>query len=283
MKNQKAQQDELDQVLSGMDALDDLDALDFEVEEVTASANDEQQEVAHAEDIVLEDDDVAAELEVEVEAAAQESDDEPEIDDTIEAEIKAAERERKLKEATMSEDEVEAAQAKSAKTGKAGKKSRAPVTAAPREPSEAIDVAALIASKVQPTMSHWKMIPGMDEETAELFKAELEAQFEALPKKTREKAVNLMDWFVRGRSLSVFVGIAFDVLSSQGEITPADLRNRYQSNPGKSYTQGTANAQTGQVMQILRTFQIIDSDGKINEKHAMISAFKEREVEDKVA
>lgn len=277
MKNQKAQQDELDQVLSGMDALDDLDALDFDVEEVTAGA---EQEADQAEEIVMDaDDDAAAEIEVEVAAQLEdEQAEEPEIDESIEADIKAQERERKLREATMTEEEIEASKAKSSKAGKS-KPKRAAVAAGPREPSEAIDVAALIASKVQPSLNHWQMLPGMDTETAELFKAELESQFESLPKKTREKAVNLMDWFVRGRSLSVFVGIAFDVLSSQGEIKPADLRNRYQSNPGKAYTQGTANAQTGQVMQILRTFQIIDSDGKANPKHAMFCAFKERETE----
>ncbi|BBI61728.1 hypothetical protein HSBAA_30340 [Vreelandella sulfidaeris] len=116
----------------------------------------------------------------------------------------------------------------------------------------------------------------MSEADAESLRDEILADCAELPKKTREKVVNLMDWWVRGTSLSVYTRLAFDFLVENERISSVDLRNAYMSNPGKAYTQGTANAQTGQVMAILKAFRLIDSMGDLSTgDHAMIKRYKE--------
>lgn len=80
---------------------------------------------------------------------------------------------------------------------------------------------------------------------------------------------------MRGHSLSVYTRIGFEQLIEEGELVGVALRNRYMSNPGKSYTLGTANAQSGQIVKLFKAFFITAEDGTLNEEHAMVKRFKE--------
>lgn len=270
MANAVNQVSEIDNMLAGLDALDALDSLDFETEEVVV--DEEALAVAAQEELVAEEEFIVDEAE-ELVADAEDMDEaiaelavdeveEPSIED-IEADLKTAEREARLEKAALSDEEVDATKEKMKAEAK-------PKAARVAEPRDAINVTEVMSTKVSPNDEHWKLLPSIDADT--MRSTTLEA-CDVMPKKTREKAVNLMDWFVRGSAMSVYTKIGMELLLEEGEISSTALRNRYLANPGKSYTLGTANAQTGQVIRLLETFQII-SDGKLNADHAMIKRFK---------
>lgn len=266
---------DLENLLDGLDGIDELDALDFETEEVVAVDENEVLAVAQQElepeeavaddleELLADEAEVEAETESEVEA---EADDELDME-AVEAEVKAEERQRKLDEATMSDEEAEEAKSKLvAPEAKAKPKA----STAKSEPKDAIDCEDVLNSKVSPQDEHWALLDGVNSED---MRTEILSAAESLPKKTREKVVNLMDWWVRGHNLSVYTKIGFELLIEEGSISGPALRNRYMSNPGKAYTMGTANAQSGQIVRLFKTFKITTSDGQIDPDHEMVKRF----------
>lgn len=292
-----------------IDQLDDLDALfadtedgsidslDFEVEEVAVedesdaalkAAQEEmaaEEEAEAAEDLEAQEEEVAAEEveaadelddldDIDLDAAPETAEDEEANLDDLEADLKAEERQAKLEAATLTEEEAAKLKSESTTMGKEAAKQKAKRESKPHEPKDAINVSEAVSSKVGASTDDWKMYPAWTEVEAEAYRDDVLAKCDLLPKKTREKALNLIDWHVRGSSLSVYSRIALDQLITAGEISSSSLRHRYLSNPGKSYTTGTSNAQTGQLMKIMTTFGLIDDEGKVNEGHAMIEKFK---------
>lgn len=292
-----------------IDQLDDLDALfadtedgsidslDFEVEEVAVedesdaalkAAQEEmaaEEEAEAAEDLEAQEEEVAAEEveaadelddldDIDLDAAPETAEDEEANLDDLEADLKAEERQAKLEAATLTEEEAAKLKSESTTMGKEAAKQKAKRESKPHEPKDAINVSEAVSSKVGASTDDWKMYPAWTEVEAEAYRDDVLAKCDLLPKKTREKALNLIDWHVRGSSLSVYSWIALDQLITAGEISSSSLRHRYLSNPGKSYTTGTSNAQTGQLMKIMTTFGLIDDEGKVNEGHAMIEKFK---------
>lgn len=309
MANSAQQIDQLDDLDALFADTEDgsIDNLEFEVEEVAvedesdAALKAAQEEMAAEEEVEAEEDleaqeEVAEEdLESQEEVAAEEGDVADELDglddidlegapdvagdeeaslDDLEADLKAEERQAKLEAATLTEEEAAKLKSESTTMGKEAAKQKAKRESKPHEPKDAINVSEAVSSKVGASTDDWKMYPAWTEVEAEAYRDDVLAKCDLLPKKTREKALNLIDWHVRGSSLSVYSRIALDQLISAGEITSASLRHRYMSNPGKSYTTGTSNAQTGQLMKILTTFGMIDEDGKVHSGHAMIKKFK---------
>lgn len=294
MANSAQQIDQLDDLDALFADTEDgsIDSLDFEVEEVAVEDESDAALKAAQEEMVAEEEESADDLEahqeeeveeevadelgdlddIDLDAAPEVAEDEEANLDDLEADLKAEERQEKLEAATLTEEE--AAKLKGATMGKEAAKQKATRESKPHEPKDAINVSEAVSSKVGASTDDWKMYPAWSEVEAEAYRDEVLAKCDALPKKTREKALNLIDWHVRGSSLSVYSRIALDQLISAGEISSASLRHRYMSNPGKSYTTGTSNAQTGQLMKILTTFGLIDEDGKVHSGHAMIKKFK---------
>lgn len=286
MANAAQQLTDLDNLLDGMDGLDELDALDFEAEEVAdetdenelleAAQSDLSEEAAEEDlDALLADDSEEEAVEEDLETLladdeeeeADEEEQEPDLE-AIEADVKAEERQKRLDEATMTEEEAE-----KAKETITAEKPAASVSDKPKSPpKEAIDCSDVLTAKVNPTLSHWELLSGVDPDD---MRREILEAGESLPKKTREKLVNLMDWWVRGATLSVYTKIGFELLIEEGEITGVSLRNRYMSNPGKAYSMGTANAQSGQIVKLFKTFKITTSDGKIDPDHEMVKRFQD--------
>ena len=272
MANTATQINELDAIFSEVDALDALDALDFEAEESQPVLEEEAIIEAAQEELtaVLEDLDEALEVESELADTTEESvveEDSPISIDEVEAELKTAEREARLEQAAISDEEAEAAKKS---IGAEAKKAAQKAKAAKSDPEDAINVSDVLDSKVAASEEHWSFVAGV---SAEDTKSAILKECDTIPKKTREKVVNLMDWWVRGHSLSVYTSIALELLLEDGSITSTTLRNRYLSNPGKSYTMGTANAQTGQVIKLLKVFGITSFDGELVADHAMIARF----------
>lgn len=264
MANVTAQISEIDAIFSEVDALDALDELDFETEESAPVVEEEEILEAAQEELTIEEIE-----EADIEEAPQEAESGVEVSiDEVEKELKAAEREARLEQATLSEEEAEATRVSIGKeaTKKLAKRSSVAASAS----KEPINVSDVLDAKVAASDAHWGFIAA---EEAEVTKARILAACDTIPKKTREKVVNLMDWWVRGHSLSVYTSIAFSLLVEEGVISSASLRNRYLSNPGKSYTMGTANAQTGQVMKLLSVFELINADGRLMSDHPMIERF----------
>ncbi|MFP3343914.1 hypothetical protein R0J87_15550 [Halomonas sp. SIMBA_159] len=268
MANATVQISEIDAIFSEVDALDALDELDFETEESAPVVEEEEILEAAQEELTAEEID-EAEAEAEAEEVTEEAESEVEVSiDEVEKELKTAEREARLEQAALSEEEAEANKMSIGK--EATKKLTKRPSVAASASKEAINVADVLDAKVAASDAHWGFIAA---EEAEVTKARILAACDTIPKKTREKVVNLMDWWVRGHSLSVYTSIAFSLLVEEGVISSASLRNRYLSNPGKSYTMGTANAQTGQVMKLLSVFELINADGRLMSDHPMIERF----------
>jgi hypothetical protein len=98
-----------------------------------------------------------------------------------------------------------------------------------------------------------------------------------LAKKVREKLINLMDWAVKGSELSVYTAIAMKQLADTGTLTSAGLKNAYQTNAGKAYSEGTANAQAGQMFQLFTQVGIAKKADKglvANETSVLLAKFK---------
>jgi len=273
------QLDDLDTLLSGMEGIDELEALDFETEEIEEPTDENEALAAAQEEIEAEieqeeavaDDDLDALLADDAEHEAPQSEPDTEVDlEAVEASVKAEERQRRLEEASMTDEEAAEAKAKSLATE--AKEKVESVKKAKSAPRDAINVSETLESKLGLAESHWKLLPGTP---AEELRGQILERCDSLPKKTREKVVNLMDWWVRGHSLSVYTRIGFEQLIEEGELVGVALRNRYMSNPGKSYTLGTANAQSGQIVKLFKAFFITAEDGTLNEEHAMVKRFKE--------
>lgn len=271
MANSAAQMNELDAIFAEVDALDALDSLDeleFDVEEQQPVVEEEAVIESAQEELTADLDDVEEQLELESEIETP-AEVEAEVSiDEVEAELKTAEREARLEKAALSEEEAEASKMSIGK--EASKKLAKTPKAASLGPKEAINVSDVLDSKVVASEEHWGFLIGA---SAEETKSAILKDCETIPKKTREKVVNLMDWWVRGHSLSVYTSIAMELLLEEGSITSTTLRNRYLSNPGKSYTMGTANAQTGQVIKLLKLFGITSSDGELVADHGMVKRF----------
>lgn len=79
-----------------------------------------------------------------------------------------------------------------------------------------------------------------------------------LAKKVGEKVVNLLQVVAGSGKLSVYTQQALDVLMETGECTIADIKQKYRAHP---YTVGTANAQSGQMSQLLPALKIVTKQG----------------------
>ncbi|KJZ17383.1 hypothetical protein TW86_03765 [Halomonas sp. S2151] len=279
MADAQQQLTELDNLFDGVDALDALD-LDFETEEVEAAPDlDEnealeaaQAELAAEEEAPVVEEEIGAELaellaEDEEEAPAAEVEEEDDLE-AIEREARSAERKKRLEEATLTDEEIEASKSKAPT---AAAKPKASTESKPKAVRDAIDVGAVIDEKVKPTTDHWVFLDGAD---GAATRDEILLESMSLPKKIREKVVNLMDWHVRGSKLSVYTQIGFELLLEEKTLSTMSLRNRYMSNPGKSYSLGTANAQAGQIMKLFRTFRIINAAGDVDPDHKMLRTFE---------
>lgn len=84
--------------------------------------------------------------------------------------------------------------------------------------------------------------------------------FDTLAKKVGEKVNNFFMHINGDATLSVYSKIAIDLLKESGEMTTADLRKAYQSDP-YNYKVGTANAQSSQMMTLLPELGLADRDG----------------------
>lgn len=94
--------------------------------------------------------------------------------------------------------------------------------------------------------------------TEEELRKECEArlkEFDVLPKKVGEKAVNLVAHIAGNAKLSTYTEIAIQMLLRDGQITQSGLFERYRKRP---YSEGTSRSQAGQIMRLFQTFKIAD-------------------------
>lgn len=103
-------------------------------------------------------------------------------------------------------------------------------------------------------------------EMAALNEADLKKQIDAvvngfntLPKKVREKVLNVFQHVHGGVNLSTYTAMAMTLLKLKGEITSDDLRQAYIDRP---YSTGTASAQSSQMFQLLPALGLANRDGK---------------------
>lgn len=104
---------------------------------------------------------------------------------------------------------------------------------------------------------------------------------DALPKKVGEKVGNVAMHLANGVNLSVFTKTAIDLLAEKGEVTIAEIKQKYLDRP---YTPGTASAQSSQMSKLLPFLGIATLDGKTliaNESSYLLPMLTK--VEDEVA
>lgn len=82
------------------------------------------------------------------------------------------------------------------------------------------------------------------------------------PVKVQDKALNLVQWMLRGHLLSVFTELCIAQLVKDGAATTSSLRAMLMSNPDKMYSVGTAGSQAGQMMKLLPAMGIAKLEGK---------------------
>lgn len=70
------------------------------------------------------------------------------------------------------------------------------------------------------------------------------------PVKVQDKALNVVQWMLRGQSLSIFTELCLKELVHRGSTTSAGFRGMLMSEPDKTYTLGTAGSQAGQMMKL---------------------------------
>lgn len=78
----------------------------------------------------------------------------------------------------------------------------------------------------------------------------------ATQKKVAEKIVMLFGWLKNGGSLNRVLEITFQTLLKDGEIQSGEKGNLWQALLAKPYSKGTANAQGGQMLQLLPMLKI---------------------------
>lgn len=102
-------------------------------------------------------------------------------------------------------------------------------------------------------------------EPADLVKHrdEFLASADKLADKVQEKVVNLLDVAVNGGELSNYTDIALRALVTRKKLTSAELKGIYREatkhGGPKDYTEGTANAQQGQMFQLFPALGIAKS------------------------
>lgn len=93
----------------------------------------------------------------------------------------------------------------------------------------------------------------------------LKAAIDELPKKVGEKAVNIFQHLNNGAELSCYTHDAIAFLRESGGFTKKELHDFYAAdNTGvnsKPYSQGTAGAQSSQMMKLLPALGIAERDG----------------------
>jgi len=101
---------------------------------------------------------------------------------------------------------------------------------------------------------------------AKLDDAVIEAAVDALPKKVKDKATNLVDHIKLGKELSVYTKVAVNMLKADGAISNASLVTALtnaskKSAVGVGYSIGTARSQAGQMMALFGKLGIATNDG----------------------
>ena len=81
---------------------------------------------------------------------------------------------------------------------------------------------------------------------------------DGLAKKVKEKAVNAMECAKKGTAPSVYTQRALAILKEKGSMTAAELKADYLARP---YSEGTASAQTSQMMIVLPALKIATRAG----------------------
>mgnify|MGYP000380302049 CR=1 FL=1 len=258
----KSFEDELGALLAGSDIdLSDLEELN---EAPSEAAPSEEQDISLVSAEVIESDDDIESLLAALDVAT------PEIESAKKPTKKAAKKVSvdEVMKATKVASDAKAVKPKSAESA-APKKPRA--NTAGMQPSEAF------AHKYGTELEQYRLT--LTDTDLEACKSKLEAACDSLAKKTKEKAINMQAFRVNGDSLSVYTDIAMRLLISKGEMTTAELKNAYMTATPKAYTPGTANAQSGQIFQLLPAFDIATkADSKtlvLNEENVAVIKFKE--------
>lgn len=99
-------------------------------------------------------------------------------------------------------------------------------------------------------------VPEDAAKSAAELKAECDArlkEFDALPKKVGEKAVNLVMHLAGSAKLSTYTEIAIQMLLKNGSLTQTELFERYRARP---YSEGTSRSQAGQIMRLFQTLKV---------------------------
>lgn len=102
----------------------------------------------------------------------------------------------------------------------------------------------------------------------------------SLAKKERLKSVNLFKHLKDDSKLNVYTGLALKLLIERGTINSLIMRDYFTSqhkNGVKSYSMGTANAQTTQFMHLLPAFECAIVDGKnlvLNPNSTIVAHYK---------
>lgn len=105
----------------------------------------------------------------------------------------------------------------------------------------------------------------------------LEAAVDALPKKVKEKAANLVDFLHKGRPLSVFTQVAVNILKEEGKFSNERLVRAFTLEATKrgmssGYSIGTARSQAGQQVALFGRLGIARLAGNVlvpNEDNAI--------------
>lgn len=98
--------------------------------------------------------------------------------------------------------------------------------------------------------------------------AALEAAVNALPKKVKEKAANLIDFIHKGRTLSVFTRVAVDIMKVEGKLSNERLVRAFTTEASKrgvseGYSIGTARSQAGQQIALFGRLGIAKPSGVV--------------------
>ncbi|QSV17153.1 hypothetical protein [Photobacterium ganghwense] len=99
-------------------------------------------------------------------------------------------------------------------------------------------------------------------EAVGIAKEEFALMLNALPKKVKDKAKNILAWANDEAELSIYTRLCLEYLVKNGSATSGDLRTYLMSNPEKPYTVGTAGSQAGQMMALLPAIGMATKDGK---------------------
>ncbi|WP_415721688.1 hypothetical protein [Photobacterium ganghwense] len=99
-------------------------------------------------------------------------------------------------------------------------------------------------------------------EAVGIAKEEFALMLNALPKKVKDKAKNILAWANDEAELSIYTRLCLEYLVKNGNATSGDFRTHLMSNPEKPYTVGTAGSQAGQMMALLPAVGMATKDDK---------------------